>query len=339
MFFDGEKDNTLYDNLVVNDNLKEQMLKACMEAKSKELESSDELSERREKKRSGNSVYGNLFAYASIAIVSIVVSGLLIIAGIWKVKHNNSGGVTPRVGKEGETTTEKITETIKETEDNTVKETEKKDSYADIRSAVEQFSRYRNKWEHVFDEYIIETGIKYTMTDLDHNGNPELIISAILGDAQTSEVHIFELVDGKIYNCTEGMSIENTMEMPDVTLVDEFVTYYDSTNNIYYYECPDYMNIRGGKNPSSMEMSVIFKLCNGVFDVEGRQTKTEDNGEVIYRDAKNNVITEKDFNTLNDRIMCEKKGYEKIITKIQWTKLNKDIYELVDCYKTFLNEN
>ncbi|MCR5628680.1 hypothetical protein [Eubacterium sp.] len=333
MFFDGEKDNTLYDNLVVNDNLKEQMLKACLDAKKQETEISNEYIEKRERKNNRKSIYGNMIAYASVAIISVVASALIIIAGMSRL--NNSGGTTPKAGKKSETTTE----TIKETENDTNKETESIDNYADIRSAVEQFSRYRNKWEHVFDEYIIETGIKYTMTDLDHNGNPELIISAILGDAQTSEVHIFELVDGKIYNRTEGMSIENTMEMPDVTLVDEFVTYYDSTNNIYYYECPDYMNIRGGKNPSSMEMSVIFKLRNGVFDVEGRQTKTEENGEVIYRDAKNNVITEKDFNTLNDRIMCEKKGYEKKITKIQWTKLNKDIYELVDCYKTFLNEN
>ena len=333
MFFDGERDNTLYENLVVNDDLKAQMLKACLDAKSKKIKTGNELEKKRERKNNGKTKYENMLAYASIAVVSIVASALLIIVGVSRL--NNSGGVAPIVGKESETTTEIDTETIKETES----ETENTDSYNEIRNAVEQFSRYKNKWEHVFDDYIIETGIKYTMTDLDHNGNPELIISAILGDAQTSEVHIFELVDGKIYNRTEGMSIENTMEMPDVTLVDEFVTYYDSTNNIYYYECPDYMNIRGGKNPSSMEMSVIFKLCNGVFDVEGRQTKTEDNGEVIYRDAKNNVITEKDFNTLNDRIMCEKKGYEKKITKIQWTDLSNDIYELVDCYKTFLNEN
>ena len=36
LFFDGEKDNTLYDNLVVNDNLKEQMLKACLDAKKQQ---------------------------------------------------------------------------------------------------------------------------------------------------------------------------------------------------------------------------------------------------------------------------------------------------------------
>ncbi|SKA68896.1 hypothetical protein SAMN02745111_01670 [Eubacterium uniforme] len=337
MFFDGGNDNTLYENLVVNDDLKEQMLKACMEAKSKELESSKGESEKRERKRNGKSTYGNLFAYASVAIVSIVVSGLLIIAGIGKIKNSNSGGVSPRVGKESETITEKTTETVNETESN-IKETENKDGYVDIRSVVEQFSRYRNKWDHEFDEYILETGIKYTMTDLDHNGNPELITSAILGDAMISEIHIFELMDGKIINRTEGMSMENTMEMPDVTLFNEFVTYYDSENNVYYYECPDYSNMRGGKHPSSMEQSVIFKLSDGVFAVEGKQTKNENDGEVIYRDEKNNIITEKEFKTLNDKVMCEQNGYEKKTTKIQWTEL-KDIYELVDCYKTFINEN
>ena len=35
MFFDENRDNTLYENMVVDDDLKQQMLKACMEAKEK----------------------------------------------------------------------------------------------------------------------------------------------------------------------------------------------------------------------------------------------------------------------------------------------------------------
>ena len=88
MFFDGEKDNTLYDNLVVNDNLKEQMLKACLDAKKQETEISNEYIEKRERKNNRKSIYGNMIVYASVAIISVVASALLIIAGIHNLITN-----------------------------------------------------------------------------------------------------------------------------------------------------------------------------------------------------------------------------------------------------------
>lgn len=341
MFFDENRDNTLYENLVVNDDLKQQMFKACKEAQEKSSRP-DELSDRRERRSNKKNGYGTLIGNVSVAAVSICVSGLLIIAAVNQIGRNK-GGSTPSIAKDtteyktDNKNTELNTDNQKETELVTSNENEY-DEYKDIKDAIDQFDKYSGKWKNLLSEDGSLYGVKYTMTDLDHNGKPELIVTNVEGSMYRTNLHIFELVDGKMEERVILLDSELMMSLPDISLSDELVCYRDVQNDGYLYLGIDYFESREAEGIVKIESKVEFSLYEGMFDVTVRNTKTEQNNKTKYTDWDGKKITKNEYEKYDDKSMDENKSFEKSIVKLKWTDLKNGSQELLDCYKVFMNE-
>ncbi|SKA68898.1 hypothetical protein SAMN02745111_01671 [Eubacterium uniforme] len=346
MFFDEDRDNTLYENLVVNDDLKQQMLKACKEAQEKSSRPDDELSSKRERINENKSVYGTLIRNVSVAVVSICASGLLIIAAVNQI-GKNKGGSTPSMAKDttGFTTeklsdrnAEKLTDNSKETELVTSEEEGMYGDYKDIKAAIDQFDIYSDKWKDLLSDEGSKYGVKYTMTDLDHNGNPEIIVTNIEGTMYRTNLHIFELEDGKPKERVKLLDSESMMSLPDISLSDELVCYHDMLNDSYTYLGIDYFESKEAEGVMKIESKVDFSLDDGMFDLTVRNTKTTKENKTTYADWDGNKITKKEYEKYDDKTLDESKDFEKSTVKLKWVDLKNGSQELLDCYKVFINE-
>ena len=300
--------------------------------------------------------YNDMIKNVSVAAVSIVLSGALIVGAINHVKEKNVKSSSPTMGKgtievttdgvtkvvettsefESETETFEETTEIKETKE--VQETKetKENIYDDkaIKSAVEQFTANEKLWKHVFDN---TSGTpSYAMTDLDHNGNPEVIVAAMGGTTKNTYMHIYELVDGKIIDRIEdgGIGRESTFSLPDLMDLNKLTTYYDGAR--YVYVAPDNCPIIGDGKDIMYEHKNVFLLENGIFGNERIATKKTENGKISCTDRNNIEITEKEFNQADRIIYSEEEGYERSITYLKWTELTDGNKGLLDSYKTFL---
>lgn len=351
MIFDEKGHNQLYDNLKVNNDLKKEMLKACEKAQNNSSLRKDEISIRRNAKMKKKKLYGTMVKNVSVAVVSVALSGAIIVGALNQVKKNNvkssslAGGMesievtTDTVTKVTEATTEEITEQSTAYEESKQESTHDESTSGEdkaIKKAVEEFSANEKLWKPVFND-ISETP-SYTMTDLDHNGNPEVIVATMAGSAKNTYMHIYELVDGKIVDRNEdgGMGPEAAFSLPDITTVDELSTYFDGGR--YVYIAPDYLPIREAESSTDYEYKNAFLLENGFFGNNTIATKKTVNGKITFTDHNGKEITEKEFNDADKTMYSEENGYKSSITKIKWTDLSNGNMELYDCYKVFAGE-
>lgn len=350
MIFNDNGHNQLYDNLIVSDELKSDMLKACMEIqKNNSSLQKDELSLRRNKKMKKKSLYGSMIKYVSVAALSVALSGALIIGALNHIKKNNVGGNTSAVGKETiEITTDGVTKVVEtttefesETETPEVTTEGKEGMYGedgDIESAIDQFQIYEDTWKKAFAGGTGE--VKYAMTDLDHNGNPEIIVATNEGSGRYTKMKIFELVNGDVVERVQGEENDTTMlpeTCPDITFVDELPTYYNGER--YIYVASDITPIKDGGKTTVLDSKCEFILENGIFGCNVMATREYVEGDEAsskYTDFNNNTITKNEFDNFDKNKYSENEGFKRSITKIKWTELTEGNIELKDSYKTFL---
>ena len=353
MIVGDEGRNQLYDNLVVDNNLKEDMKKRCMKIKNSSSLRTDEISIRRNQKMKRKNLYGTMVKNVSVAIVSVALSGLVIVGALNQIKKNNvssgpkaGANQTIEVTKEGVT---KITEVSTEIEESTEPKTEESTEVVEstygndkeIKSAIEQFSLNEDKWKNVFADSTGE--VKYTMTDLDHNGNPEVIVGTVEGSGRYTRLHIYELVDGKPVDRIgdEANSATQPMSYPDLTLVDELPTYYNGAR--YIYIAPDYTTFKDGGEVTNYEDKQEFLLENGFFgnnSIAVKKTIGYEGTDATYTDSnKEKEITEDEFVKFDQIKYGESGEFEASVTKLKWvSELSDGNLELLDCYKVFAGE-
>lgn len=350
MFFGKTSGNTLYYNLIVNDDLKIKMLKACRkEQNTGSLLDYDELSQRRERKMKKNKVKIWVKDLA-VASFSLVLCGVLITAALNQIKKKNVGNDTQVLGKETvEVTTKGITKRVVETtSENDETESAVESSKAeesmygedkDIKSAIDQFDICEDVWKGVISDEAARYGVKYTMTDLDHNGNPELIVSDVEGSGLYTKLHIFELVNGDPVERVTNLSTECMEILPDISLQNELVTYHSKQNNSYSYMGIDLFESKEAEGIVKKEQKVLLTLEDGMFDVTPRASKTTIGDKIKYSSAVKNNVSANVYEDYDDELLDKSEDFEKTITKIKWIDIDKGTEELVDCYKTFMGEN
>ncbi|MCR5628682.1 hypothetical protein [Eubacterium sp.] len=356
MFFGKTSGNTLYYNLVVNDDLKIKMLKACREVQNtSSLLVYDELSQRRERKMKKSKVK-ILAKDLAVALFSLVISGVLITAALTHIKKKNVGNNSQVAGKETiEVTTQGITKRVIETtienkETEAVEESTKsvddskegeESMYGedkDIKAAIDQFDIYEDVWKGAISGEAARYGVKYTMTDLDHNGNLELIVSDIEGSGLYTNLHIFELVKGDLVERVTNLSNDCLEIIPDISLQNELVTYRSKKGNTYAYLGIDlYEGKEDGKTVKS-EKKVLLSLEDGMFDVTPRASKTIVGDKVKYSSAIESIVSADVYENHDDELLDDSKDFEKSTTKIKWVDLEDGTQELLECYKTFMGE-
>jgi len=369
--------NEIYDNVHFSTESKERILDELMKKIDEEFVDEDineednvdyTLKKRRNEKMKKKNLYGTMVRNVSVAAISIALSGALIFGALNHIKEKNVSGKSPAMGKETievttdgvtkvvestteyESVTEEVTEEIteaktEETPENTPEEStevSKKSlestygSDKDIKGAIDQFNIYEDDWKHVFDGGTGE--VKYAMTDLDHNGNPEIIVAKMEGSGHYTSMKIYELVDGEINERIQDDADPaiSTRAYPDITQVDELATYYNGAR--YVYIASDYTIVKDGGNVTNLESKCEFLLENGNFGCNVIATRESEGIEGVnskYKDFNDNPITEDEFINC-DQNKYTKDGYKYMTTKIKWTDLSEGNTELKDSYKTFL---
>ncbi|HAV90590.1 MAG TPA: hypothetical protein DCW44_04880 [Eubacterium sp.] len=354
--------NEIYDNVHFSTESKERILDELMKKIDEEFVDEDineednvdyTLKKRRNEKMKKKNLYGTMVRNVSVAAISIALSGALIFGALNHIKEKNVSGKSPAMGKETievttdgvtkvlETTTEIESETETEAKTRTIEETKevKESTYGDdkkINGLIDQFSIYEDTWKNVFSNGTGE--VKYAMTDLDHNGNPEIIVATMEGSGHYTRMKIYELVDGEINERIQDDADPaiSTMVYPDITQVDELATYYNEAR--YVYIAPDYTIVKDGGNVTNIESKCEFLLENGYFGCNVVATRESEGNEGVnskYKDFNDNPITEEEFINC-DQNKYTKDGYKYMTTKIKWTDLSEGNTELKDSYKTFL---
>ena len=371
--------NEIYDNVHFSTESKERILDELMKKIDEEFVDEDineednvdyTLKKRRNEKMKKKNLYGTMVRNVSVAAISIALSGALIFGALNHIKEKNVSGKSPAMGKETievttdgvtkvvestteyESATEEVTEEIteaktEETPENTPEEStevSKKSlestygSDKDIKGAIDQFNIYEDDWKHVFDGGTGE--VKYTMTDLDHNKNPEIIVGTMEGSGKYTRLHIYELVNGEIVDRIgdESSTAVQPISYPDITETNELATYYDGARYIYF--ALDTTNYMDGEKFTINQTKCEFLLENGVFGCNATVTKefaANDENNCKCKDFNDNTITKEEFENYDKNKYSKEEGYTRSVTKLKWvTDLSAGNTDLLDCYKTFL---
>lgn len=187
-----------------------------------------------------------------------------------------------------------------------------------IQKQIEVIADHSKVWaaDAIYGEFYY-----YTVTDLNQNGRLELIFSNIGGSGYYSYSTYYEVnetLDGlKTYerNAPEGDS------QADIADADSIPGYYDSKTGIMYYVFDDstpnglselYENKRAIslENGKTIEMSLAFHTK---FTNDEKTTHT-------YRDAKQNTITETEYNNIADYVFVD---LEKKDVTFQWNEIEE----------------
>ena len=162
---------------------------------------------------------------------------------------------------------------------------------------IEVIANNLSKWNKVLD--FANDKVEYIITDLDHNGRLELIISQMGGTGSFSYNSIYEVSkDFKELEPCENNVEEGNSEV-DFILSDYVEIYYDSEKQQYYYVLQDHMKT----NPNEYyDGTYAFSLKNGKIQEDFIVSKItfydyENNNEEIitYTDKADKDIEEADY--------------------------------------------
>lgn len=185
----------------------------------------------------------------------------------------------------------------------------------------------------------------YAVTDLDHNGRLELIISSCQGTGIYTYSYYYEVnknFDG--LNVFEPSMPEGDSQADIIT--DSVPVYYDAQKNLYYYIFDD--TIRGGADMSYTYKRALF-MTGGKVDEMGLGCRgTVFDGQAVsvtYTDADDKEISEDEYLKLADTRFS---GLEKKTASIDWHKADKSellsmgrgqlVEKLLESYKGFGSE-
>ena len=171
----------------------------------------------------------------------------------------------------------------------------------------------------------------YVFTDLDHNGQMEVLAASTQGTGVFTYAHFYEvLADGSgvrnLYHAS--VEIEGTDDWPEI-IVDSLPCYYDRAADRYYYACQGVT--RDGAAHQVLSWAAL-SLKDGVAEWEylGREDlQWTDGGEgpiVTCTDAAGNPISEQDYDALVERRFA---GMEKSEQKLNWTLIQPPLPEYI----------
>ena len=159
----------------------------------------------------------------------------------------------------------------------------------------------------------------YTVTDLNQNGQPEILFAAFLGSGRYTYLSIYE-ADSEFKSAKRLEEFDCISEdAPDI-IKDKLEGIYDSKEGTYSYFDTDYVRY-GFTEHSSILMALSFGEKNTVRRYLFEEYELTDDDEICmtYFDSERNEISEEEYYTkLNDI----EKSYN-IEYKINWEKLDE----------------
>lgn len=171
----------------------------------------------------------------------------------------------------------------------------------------------------------------YVFTDLDHNGQMEVLAASTQGTGIFTYANFYEvLADGSgvrnLYHADE--EIEGPDDWPEI-IVDALPCYHDRTADRYYYICQGVT-----RDGAAHQILAWAALClkDGVAEWEylGREELQWTNGGegpiVTCMDAAGNPISEQDYESLAERRFA---GMERTEQKLNWTVIQPPLPEYV----------
>lgn len=192
-----------------------------------------------------------------------------------------------------------------------------------IDEQIEIIAKNIDKWK-TYEEYANDT-VQYVITDLDHNGRLEIILTQMGGSGYFSYNNYYE-VDSNFQNIIEcGFDEEEGYSEADLSISDEVDVYYDKTLNNYYYIFTDVMKTNPNEYYEGI-YSINLKDCKvNEYYIASKMTTYDfenDNNEInTYSDQYEKNITEEEYNSSANNYYFD---YEKTSLKLNW----KSIFEL-----------
>ena len=172
-----------------------------------------------------------------------------------------------------------------------------------------------------FDEGEYAPDWYYTFTDLDHNGQMEVLAASTQGSGIFTYANFYEVLpDGSgvknLYH--EGVEIEGPDAWPEL-IRDSLPCYYDRAADRYYYVCTD--DTRDGAAHSLSQWAALC-LKDGVAEWEylaGVEYLWTEAGEMVnYMDAAGNPISQADYDAAVERRFA---GMERSELKLSWNEV------------------
>lgn len=176
-----------------------------------------------------------------------------------------------------------------------------------------------------FDESDYASDWSYAFTDLDHNGQMEVLAASTQGSGIFTYANFYEvLADGsgvrKLYRADE--QTEGPDDWPEIIL-ETLPCYYDVAADRYYYVCEGVT--RDGADHGMTQWAALC-LKDGAADWEYIASKdvqrTESGESVACADAAGNPISGQDYDTAVERRFA---GLERSELKLSWTEVRPPV--------------
>lgn len=155
----------------------------------------------------------------------------------------------------------------------------------------------------------------YAVTDLDKNGRVEIVSSICQGTGMYTYTEIYEVNESMNgLNLCESNLLEYDSQADIIK--NQFVVFYDITNNKYHYIFDDLTK----NGPTEYyENKRDFCLSDGKINERYLVRKTtiyqDSVPNLTYTDFNNNVINEEEYNNFENQFFS---NFEKMIVNIEW---------------------
>ncbi len=217
-------------------------------------------------------------------------------------------------------TTAEVSDTEEQTAESLINDPEELHAY--VTDADEQISLIVERFPVWHDEELSQEKFMYAVTDLDHNGRLEVLMSALEGTGLYTHSEIYEVSEDRSKLVHINWEKEAGFSEPDI-IVDAVNAYYDPEKNTYHYIFDDLLRV---SNMESQDSVCAFTYADGKVQVEWLaslyQTVNED-GESVneeYRDASGaEIAPDEYFEAAEKRFASLKPVY----VQISWFENNE----------------
>ena len=186
--------------------------------------------------------------------------------------------------------------------------------------------------------------LSYMVTDLDEDGQLEIIKSSIQGSGQFSYTEVYEvskdaqkLIEIKIKDQREGSSSADISKRKKVS------TYWDEKNKVRYYMFDDYCHVSAQENFNA-ELAVALQKNQWVEKYAGKWKKTDYEKEktAYYIGEKDEKVSKKEYDSYVDKFWRNMKKGEAVLgwkesCEANLYRMNEDYlyHELADSFLSF----
>ncbi len=216
---------------------------------------------------------------------------------------------------------------------------------ADAQAQVELIAECRERWEP--EECFMMSSLGFTITDLDHNGRLEILVSDFGGTGLYTYTSAYEVNEDRtdLTQCLKNWSEERSEG--DWMGAVEVNAYTNGIDGIDWYVIPDYL--RAGRESTlsiaavSLQEGVLYEkpiaLADTMFDDEGNEHTSYQNGDGA-------TVSEEEFNRAEETVFA---GSQRARVPFNWIVYYGDEYNqwrilgaptiaamLYETYETFI---